>query len=315
LRSLYGLKRAPKLWYEMLSSHLKAMGLRSSASSPCLFTGVLIPGEAPIFVGIYVDDIIYFSCSDKVEKKFEEGLSTIGSVEFMGQVSLFLGTEFSWIHHPDGHLSVSLTQQTFIEQLLDSLQRQPRHPSTYLTPYRSGCSIDSIPSESMSASARDDLRLRYQSLVGSLNWLAHTTRPDIATVVSLLAQHQSEPSSGQLEAALYVVDYLESTKKLGIYFTSHRCSRLGTFLHFPIPPTNLLSMSDANWGPQDASPTPTSFCLPLLASRFMSAFYVDLLGPLHWMSKRQKITAASSAEAKLMLPMSASNSCLNLNKL
>jgi hypothetical protein len=45
----------------------------------------------------YVDDIIYFSCSDQVEKKFEEGISTIGSVDFMGQVSLFLGTEFSWI--------------------------------------------------------------------------------------------------------------------------------------------------------------------------------------------------------------------------
>ena len=40
LRSLYGLKCAPKLWFEMLSSHLKAMGLRNSPSSPCLFTGV-----------------------------------------------------------------------------------------------------------------------------------------------------------------------------------------------------------------------------------------------------------------------------------
>jgi len=78
LRSLYGLKRAPKLWYEMLSSHLKAMGLRNSETSPCLFTGVLIPGEPPVFVGIYVDDIIYFSCSDAVERKFEAQLSTIG---------------------------------------------------------------------------------------------------------------------------------------------------------------------------------------------------------------------------------------------
>ena len=31
----------------------------------------------------------------------------------------------------------------------------------------------------------------------------------------------------------------------------------------------------------------------------MSAFYVDLLGPLHWKSTRQKITAASSAEAEI----------------
>jgi hypothetical protein len=31
----------------------------------------------------------------------------------------------------------------------------------------------------------------------------------------------------------------------------------------------------------------------------MSAFYIDLLGPVHWLSKRQKVTAASSAEAEI----------------
>jgi hypothetical protein len=31
----------------------------------------------------------------------------------------------------------------------------------------------------------------------------------------------------------------------------------------------------------------------------MSAFYIDLLGPLHWMSKCQKVSAGSSAEAKI----------------
>jgi hypothetical protein len=48
IRSLYGLKRAPKLWFEKLSSHLKSMGLSSSPNSPCIFTGILIEGEAPI---------------------------------------------------------------------------------------------------------------------------------------------------------------------------------------------------------------------------------------------------------------------------
>ena len=85
----------------MLSNHLCDMGLKSAEHSPSLFTGILVPGEPPIYVGIYVDDIIYFSASDTVEKKFEEHLSKIGQVDFMGQVSLFLGTEFTWIHYPD----------------------------------------------------------------------------------------------------------------------------------------------------------------------------------------------------------------------
>jgi hypothetical protein len=31
----------------------------------------------------------------------------------------------------------------------------------------------------------------------------------------------------------------------------------------------------------------------------MSAYYIDLFGPLHWLSKRQSVTAGSSAEAEI----------------
>jgi hypothetical protein len=58
-------------------------------------------------------------------------------------------------------------------------------------------------------------------------------------------------------------------------------------------------MSDANWGPQDASLSQSTQDLPFFVSRSMSAYYVDLLGPLHWMSKCQKVTVASSAEAEI----------------
>jgi hypothetical protein len=46
--------------------------------------------------------------------------------------------------------------------------------------------------------------------------------------------------------------------------------------------------------------------LPLFASRSMSAFYVDLLGPLHWLSKQQTVTAGSSAKAEIY----ATNDCV-----
>jgi hypothetical protein len=297
IRSLYGLRRAPKLWYDKLSSHLRTMGLEQSATSPCIFIGYPIAGGPPIYVGIYVDDIIYFSESDEVEQCFETQLSQIGNVDFMGKVTHFLGIEFTWNALPDGHLCVSLTQQSFIESLLDSLGIVVEGISVYTSPYQSGVNIDSIPCIDMDPLERDRLRLQYQSLVGSLNWLAHTTRPDISTIVSLLAQHQSMPSPGHYDAALYVAHYLATTRNLGIYFTSMRSSTLESFLHFPLP-QQLLSMSDANWGPQDAS-NKKLLDLPLFTSRSMSAFYIDLFGPLHWLSKRQTVTAGSSAEAEI----------------
>jgi len=82
----------------------------------------------------------------------------------------------------------------------------------------------------------------------SLNWLAHTTHSDLSTVVSLLAQHQSSPSPGHLDAAKYVVKYLAGAKTLGIYFMSRWRPILESFLHFPLS-LQVLSMSDANWGP------------------------------------------------------------------
>jgi len=215
----------------------------------------------------------------------------------MGKVSHFLGIEFTWKELSDGHLSVSLTQQSFIESLLDSLNIHFENISSYSSPYHSGLHIDSIPHQEMSSSSRDHLRLQYQSLIGSLNWLAHTTRPDLSTIVSLLAQHQSMPSQGHYDAALYVVKYLATTRNLGLYFTSLRTSTLESFLHFPVQPP-LLAMSDANWGPQDATSSPLQD-LPLFVSCSMSAFYIDLFGPLHWLSKRQMVTAGSSAEAEI----------------
>jgi len=211
LRSLYGLHPAPRLWFEKLSNHLHSMGLKSSPTSPSLFVGSLLPGLPPIYVGIYVDDIIYFSQNDEVEKHFESLLSTLGSVDFMGQVSHFLGIEFTLKQLPGGHLSVSLTQQSFTDTLLESLGITLDSISTYTTPYQAHVHIDSIPMQEMSSADRDHLRLKYQSLVGSLNWLAHTTRPDLSTVVSLLAQHQCTPSPGHYDAALYAARYLATT--------------------------------------------------------------------------------------------------------
>jgi hypothetical protein len=79
-----------------------------------------------------VDDIIYLSASDQVVKAFEQHLSTIGNVDFMGQVTHFLGIEFSWCHHEGGHLSISLTQQSFTENLVDSLNDSTDSTSTFV---------------------------------------------------------------------------------------------------------------------------------------------------------------------------------------
>jgi len=182
--------------------------------------------------------------------------------------------------------------------------------SHFLSPYRSGFPIDAVTHQEMHPEERDKLCLQYQSLVGSLNWLTHTTRPDLLIVVSLLAQHQSHPSPGHYDAALYTVKYLANTKSLGIHFTSQKRNILECFLHFPTKDT-LLTMANANWSLQDASKSTTITELEPFVSRSMSTYYIDLLGPLHWSSKCQTVTAGSSAKAVIYVTIECLKFCLH----
>jgi hypothetical protein len=101
---------------------------------------------------------------------------------------------------------------------------------------------------------------------------------------------------------------------LGTHFTSARSSQLESFLHFPLS-SSLVPMAHANWGPKDASTSKKSQDLPLFVSRSMSAYYIALFSPLHWLSKPQSITAGSSAEAEIYATDECVKFLLELNQI
>ena len=50
------------------------MGFRAIDQDKCVLKCSPIEGEPPIYVGIYVDNFIYYSKSDKVDEWFEQQL-------------------------------------------------------------------------------------------------------------------------------------------------------------------------------------------------------------------------------------------------
>ena len=56
LRTLYGLKRSPRHWYEKAKSVLESHSLKKLKNSSCIFYGTPIKGHPPIYIGLYVDD-------------------------------------------------------------------------------------------------------------------------------------------------------------------------------------------------------------------------------------------------------------------
>jgi Reverse transcriptase (RNA-dependent DNA polymerase). len=246
-KTLYGLKRSPRHWYETAKQALIDIGLRPCPNAPCIFTGTLLPNKPPLYVGIYVDDFIYFSADPDVEHAFETTLPTKTQlqIEFNGPVHHFLGVAFTHSHSNDGHLHIHMSQEADINQLLDDNNLNSPSSISKPTPYRSGHPVDTIPNIDIPQQQRMDLETKLRTIIGSLNWISTQTRPDIATITNIIAQYQSNPSPGHLDAAKHVLRYLKGTKNLGISFSSQRNTSLESFVKFPIDPNKLHPFSDA----------------------------------------------------------------------
>ena len=146
-----------------------------------------------------------------------------------------------------------MSQEAFSDHLVDLEGLTHASVSTNVTPYQSGRTIDSLPTQNQDSIAQRNLQTEYRSYVGSLLWISQGTRPDLATVTNMLAKHQAHPSSAHITAEKYAIKYLHSTKELGITFHQSSLSAIEAFIKFPISDPGITSFTDSNWGPQDQS--------------------------------------------------------------
>jgi hypothetical protein len=162
---------------------------------------------------MYVDDFVYFSEDPAAEAIFCKLLWERCKVYFMGIVVWFLGVHFLWRITPDS-VEVHMNQSGFATNLVESFARQDQNRTPTATPYCSGAPINSIAPSLDAPDSAAQLRRKeaYQSIVGSIGWLASTTRPDIAAAQhSFLSSYTNRPAVGHMKAALYVLHYIHST--------------------------------------------------------------------------------------------------------
>ena len=70
------------------------MGFDSMAQDKCVYKCTPIEGQSPIYVGLYVDDLVYYSKTNKVEQWFENNLKSHLKVDSMGDAAWFLGQKY-----------------------------------------------------------------------------------------------------------------------------------------------------------------------------------------------------------------------------
>ena len=85
----------------------------------CVYKCTPIEGQPPIYVGLYVDDLIYYSPSDAVKEWFKNNLKSHLKVGFMGDASWFLGQRYKWYNDEQGRVLCHISQQAMIEGMLE----------------------------------------------------------------------------------------------------------------------------------------------------------------------------------------------------
>ena len=139
----------------------------------------------------------------------KEELSSRFDIKDLGMLSYFLGMS---IVQDQEKKETWIGQPTYAEKLLTKMGMSECKPVK--TP--------ADPANRLVKAAEDEQAVDqqlYQSLVGSLMYLATCTRPDIAYAVGMLARFSSKPNQTHWVAAKRVLRYLKGTTNFGLIYS------------------------------------------------------------------------------------------------
>lgn len=274
-KAVYGLKQAGRQWFTKLNAKLLELDFKPSQADPCIF--ISTKGTDKVIIALYVDDLICFSKSLSAIQKTKSNLMKHFSMRDLGDLKYCLGIE---VHQNNG--SITLSQTKYIEDLLQNFKMQDSKPVT--SPMEAGLKLN-VPKPT-----DKPCDVPYQSLIGSLMYLAIATRPDIAHAISYLSQFNSRFSNEHWIAAKRVLRYLKGTKNLGITYSK----------------TNqpIIGFADADW----ASCT--------IDRRSYTGYIFKYAGAaISWESRKQKTVALSTAEAEYMCLTESAKEAIHLKQL
>lgn len=91
LKSLYGIKRAPRQWFIALSTAFPSFGFQQSTGDLSLF--VFSHDDILIYLLIYMDDMVLIGNSTSVMAHITEFISTHFKIKALGALHYFLGIQ------------------------------------------------------------------------------------------------------------------------------------------------------------------------------------------------------------------------------
>lgn len=263
-RSLYGLKQASRTWNKMFNEFLTRYGLVQSDADPCVYHQQDQDGLT--IVCIWVDDALVCSTRGEKQSDIVQFLQTQFEMT-SGSVESFVGLE---VVRNRPEKTIHITQHQYIQRMLQKFGMLECKPLAIPADPHTKLLARTTPSEEMDIDSG-----RYREAVGSLQYAAICTRPDICYAVNQVAQYSSAPNKSHWEAIKRIFRYLSSTSEHGLCFGPTK-----TLNH-------LKAYADADYaGNMDTRRSTTGFVFLMNG------------GPVTWATQRQRCTSLSTTEAE-----------------
>jgi hypothetical protein len=268
IKNLYGLKQAGRVWNLHLTCKLLELGFEQGSVDPCVF----YKGSCVLL--IYCDDTLMMGPDATELDNIFKLLDKSFNVSDEGSISDYLGIKVTRLS--DGRLT--FTQPQLIDSILVDCGLEKPNAKPRETPALSSRILlrdeHGIPWK--------DEKWKYRSVIGKLNFLEKSTRPDIAYAVHQCARFTAEPKVTHAEAVKNIVRYLKGTRDMGIVMNPRE--------------RPLECFADASFGGDWHRPTAIYDAVTAKSRTGFVIFYCGC--PIVWASKLQTEIALSTTEAE-----------------
>ncbi|XP_021720007.1 uncharacterized protein LOC110687690 [Chenopodium quinoa] len=218
-KALYGLKKAPRAWYQRFETYIISLGFVNSKNDTSLF--VYRKGSEMAYLLLYVDDFVLASSSDFLKLRLISLLSSKFAMTDLGPLTYFLGISVSRTKS-----GMFLSQRQYAHDILSRVDMSSCKPATTFVNTKSKLSTGSGPPIS-------DPTL-YRQLAGALQYLTFT-RPYITYIVQHICLFMHDPREHHLHALRRVLRYIKGTIDYGMHLAASST-------------TGLISYTDVDWG-------------------------------------------------------------------
>ena len=280
--ALEGIKQGAALWFALNRAAWLKLGAKTwmNETNLYLFAGV------GIRVGVFADDgITGFPSRARSQwlaiKKEYGKIVNITGVDVISPALKFTGVQ---IERNRSERKITLHQTRYMEQLEIEYEGKFKRQDTPFGESKEQRSKFERLGENTSSELFDTSL--YLQLMGKLVWPSSMTRPDVAMSVSLLCSFMAAPRRVHYDAALGVLGYLVTTKKLGITYGGPLLIPFG-LNEKPAcfdESGGLHCMHDSSWGTQ---PRPMGGYVIMYCN-----------GAIDWSAKQVKIVPDSTCHAE-----------------